>query len=132
MTGPPSAVFPGPPDYTYAAVVTGVIDGATVMADIGLGHIGPGLRSAQDVDFGFGVRRTAGWLIMRRPIRLAGIQTFGTAKAELEKLVTPNGKILIRSLPTDSLRFVLADVWRYGETVTLAQLLVDAGVADLT
>lgn len=139
MTPSPSRVHPGPPDYTYSATVVHVHDGDTLVADIRLGHIGRGVATALDRDYGFHIRRDAGWLIWRRPIRLAGLNAIELAEPggpeardHLAGLLPNPGTTVILRTHLDQLDLyerVLAVIWRVHSPNSINEQMIEDGYA---
>lgn len=129
MTASPVVVHPGPPEYTYAARFISLAPNAEMTLDIALGHIGPGLRTALDVDFGFGLRREAGWLVRRTPVRLTGItQAYDRCIEDmtpaLRDMIPPDGKLIIQ---VNRFTPVEVEMWVYQQSRSVNEQLSEAG-----
>lgn len=124
-------VHPGPPDYTYAAALLDVIDGNHLAVNLGLGHIGPGLRSAQDIDFGFGLRRIDGWLVKHTTLELAEIHVLAEVGPEILRNLFTSDTLIVKITSIEGL-WPSAIVYQYGEVKSVNERMVEAGYAVRT
>lgn len=124
-------VSPGPPLYQYGAHLVGVRTGTSVFLDVRVRYLGT-IGGSQN--YGMGLRRHDGWLVMRTPVTLEGAGTgicgdvadTPIARAHLRTLFPTKNCVVQLRHRTDDLFMVpdamIGTVVSFGGTVAVNEL----------